>query len=108
MPAPPLKWRCPTNTNPNIHSLSLQSVVEYHIGESERVCEFILVESVAPQTTQMYILALSNNILLMCNVQEQNIKLEKVKVRMGILKVESESKNPYLPPRLSTIINREW
>ena len=51
MPAPPLKWRCPTTTNPNIHTLSPGSV-EYHIGESERVCEFILVESVAPQTTQ--------------------------------------------------------
>ena len=41
------------------YTLSLQAVVEYHIGESERVCEFILVESVAPQTTQLYTLTYS-------------------------------------------------
>ena len=47
----------PTQT----YTLSLQAVVEYHIGESERVCEFILVESVAPQTTQLFTLAYSPN-----------------------------------------------
>ena len=60
MPAPPLKWAAPP-TPTQIYTLSLQAVVEYHIGESERVCEFILVESVAPQTTQLFTLAYSPN-----------------------------------------------
>ena len=57
---PPSSGAAPP-TPTQIYTLSLQAVVEYHIGESERVCEFILVESVAPQTTQLYTLAYSPN-----------------------------------------------
>ena len=64
---PPSSGAAPP-TPTQIYTLSLQAVlVEYHIGESERVCEFILVESVAPQTTQMYTLALFSKYVLYRN-----------------------------------------